>query len=103
MLISFLSLSCSAKREIKLALDIPVDQSKSHEESAKLSSCTDYQMHRRSIGLDEAQPISGFALLPSFDIHITYPDFNTVAHLFINSNEHRVTVPLFILYEEYRL
>lgn len=104
MLISFLSLSCSAKRELKLALDIPVNHTKPQDESLKIGSCSDYQTLRRMQNVDEAQSISGgFALLPTLYTNITLPHLYIGDLVLNNPQELGMPLPLFILHEQYRL
>lgn len=104
ILIGFLSLSCSAKRELKLALDIPIDLTKSQDEPGKLSQCSDYQMRYLVVNIDEAQPLgAGAALLPKGYINSFTSNFSSNLRIFYLSQVFTLDLALFILYEQYRL
>ena len=106
MLIGFISLSCPAKREIKMALNIPTENSNTKDDQSKLKTCSEFQANRRTVTLDQVQAPSldgGFALVPT-NLYLSLSSTNVpMSSLLSSSQDFIPSLPIFILHQKYRL
>lgn len=106
MLIGFISLSCPAKREIKMALNIPIENSNTKDDQSKLKTCSEFQSNRRTVALDQIQTPSwdgGFALVPT-TLYLSLSSTNVPMSSLLSSSQDFIhSLPIFILHQKYRL